>query len=102
MGSADGRSERHLLIGRYPAMVDAPAVLLVRSAEGWEMPRLESRAERAADVSDIAPAVRDRLGADVTVMQCLLDDPRGPCGLRQQVYELDSHGAALVLPDTGA
>jgi len=88
------RSEQHLVVGRKGA--GPPAVLLLRGQEGWALPSIELREQRAADVSLINREARALLGAEVSVLRCLCDDPTG--SVRQQVHDLDVHTGGWALP----
>ncbi len=96
---ATPRSEHHLVVGRPDAARGAPSVLLLRGPEGWALPRVELDEQRAADASLINRAARDLLGVEVSVLRCLRDDPSGRA--RQQVHDLDVHGAPWAPPAHG-
>jgi hypothetical protein len=87
-------AEHHLVIGRRGA--GPAAVLLVGEPEGWALPRVDIREQRAAETSPINRAAHARLGVDVSVLRCLSDDPKGP--VRQQVHDLDVHVGGWALP----
>jgi len=93
---ATPRSEHHLVVGRPDAARGTPPALLLCGPGGWALPCVELDEQRAADSSLINRMARDLLGVEVSVLRCLRDDPRGE--VRQQVHDLDVHGAEWTPP----
>jgi len=88
-------SARYLVVGRRAGEA-GPLLLVARDRDGWSLPRIQSRAERAADVDDVAPAARATLGLEVSVLTCLFDAPARDGARRVQIYELDVHGGDVA------
>ncbi len=86
------RCEHHLIVGRSAAPSATPMLWLEQGPGGWALPLWSSSEQRAADVVLLTRAASDWLGAEVSVLRCLSDQPAGEDGVRTQVHELDVHG----------
>lgn len=90
-------SHHHLVIVRREPG-GGLSTLLLDGPEGWALPRLESEERRSADVSDLTRAARYTLGLEVSVLQCLSDEPAEGEQARRQLYLLEAHATGHETP----
>ena len=97
MADAEAGSEHHLaVLGQTSA--GAPAVLLVPDGPGWRLPRLTSEDRASSETAELTRDARALLGADVSVLQCLLDAEANGGRARQQLHALEAHAARWTPP----
>jgi hypothetical protein len=90
-------SHHHLVIVRREPD-GGLSTLLLEGREGWTLPRLQSAERRSADVSDLTREAGDTLGLEVSVLQCLSDEPAQGERPRRQLYLLEAHGTRRETP----